>query len=192
MGTDARAARCDVVLSSAWGETMVHEQAGRAYAGATARAKLELPAPPPEEATPAARVSLMARWSAACTGARMAPALQRKWWRRLRDLHCDPVRRPPHLQRTSARSPHEISARSPHEVFPRGLPAVQCRTLPRAGAPLPHLDAPRRDLREARRPPRLAGAAAPPRLRHLLPRQHLRAHRQGERAPLGTGTRHSA
>ena len=101
MGTDSRAARCDVVLSSAWGEEMVHEQAGRAYAGATARAKLELPAPPPEEATPAACASLMARWSAACGGAHVTPSLQRKWWRKLRDLHCDPVRHPPHLQRTS-------------------------------------------------------------------------------------------
>ena len=183
MGTDARAARCDVVLSSAWGEAMVHEQAGRAYAGATARAKLELPAPPPDEATPAARVSLMTRWSAACAGARVAPALQRKWWRRLRDLHCDPVRHPPYLQRTLARSPHEISPRTLGEVSPRGIrtssPCRQCRTLPRAGAPLPHPDAPGRDLRAARRPLRLARAAAPPRLRHVLSRQHLRAHRQG-------------
>ena len=190
MGTDARAARCDVVISSAWGEAMVHEQAGRAYAGAMARAKLELPAPPPEEATPAARVSLMARWSAACAGARVPPALQRKWWRRLRDLHCDPVCQPTtppsHVGELSLRA---LPASSPR-YLPTRSPRRQCRALPRAGAPLPQLDAPRRDLRAARRLPRLARAAAPPRLRHLLPRQHLRAHCQGQRAPLGTGTPH--
>lgn len=109
MGTDARAARCDIVLSSAWGEEAVREQAGRAYAGATARAKLELPTPPPEEATPAARASLMARWSAACAGARVAPSLQRKWWRRLRDLHCDPVRHSPHPRRISNAPPRHLS-----------------------------------------------------------------------------------
>ena len=93
------------------------------------------------------------------------------------------------------RSPHEISPRTLGEISPRGIrtrpPCRQCRTLPRAGAPLPHPDAPGRDLRAARRPLRLARAAAPPRLRHVLSRQHLRAHRQGQRAPLGTGTRHS-
>ena len=138
MGTDARAARCDVVISSAWGEAMVHEQAGRAYAGAMARAKLELPAPPPEEATPAARVSLMARWSAACAGARVAPALQGKWWRRLRDLHCDPVCQPT----TPPSHVGELSLRALPDISPRGLPAVSaapCREQVRHYHNLTHL-----------------------------------------------------
>jgi len=91
MGTDARAARCDLVVSSAWGEAALLEQVARALAGAERRATLQLP-PPADEGSAAARASLQARWGAACAGANVAAPLQRKWWRRLRDLHCDNVR----------------------------------------------------------------------------------------------------
>lgn len=91
MGTDERAARCDVVVSSAWGEAALLEQVARALAGAERRATLQLP-PPADEGSDAARASLQARWTAACAGAGIAAPLQRKWWRRLRELHCDNVR----------------------------------------------------------------------------------------------------
>ena len=129
-----RARRVRVVISSAWGEAMVHEQAGRAYAGAMARAKLSARTAA-RGGDAAARLAhgalergVRGRARAPRAAAQVVAQAARPALRPGVPTHHAPIARGRALP---ASSPCELSPISPHEVSPPSVPrpaASRCAT----------------------------------------------------------------